>query len=328
MKITKLFLLCFALGISVTSCDEDEKVEAEFVERDRQEVYDENIAEIEAFLESHTFNYAEFQNNPMYSDLTTTPPTVTPNDSYSIEFTELSDTSTDLAIIDFLDSATYPKLELHTVTQDDIEYKLYILKVREGLGESVHRLDKAAVLYKGTVPNGTVFDSAVTVNTSFNLTTAGDELGVIRGFREGLVRFKTSQGFTDNDSGETVYHNHGIGAVFIPSGLGYFSSELTNIPSYSPVFFRFSVITRSDTDYDSDGVPSHLEDLDGDGNGFNDDTDGDGLPNFVDNDDDGDGVITIYEDIDEDGDPTNDDTNGNGIPNYLDATVSLSNQSS
>ena len=61
------------------------------------------------------------QNHPMDRDLTTTPPTVTPNDSYSIEFTELSDTSTDLAIIDFLDSATYPKLELHTVTQDDIE---------------------------------------------------------------------------------------------------------------------------------------------------------------------------------------------------------------
>ena len=31
-------------------------------------------------------------------------------------------------------------------------------------------------------------------------------------------------------------------------------------------------------------------------------------------------------DVDGDGDPTNDDTNENGIPNYLDKTISISNQ--
>ena len=48
-------------------------------------------------------------------------------------------------------------------------------------------------------------------------------------------------------------------------------------------------------DHDEDGIPSHIEDLDGDENPFNDDTDADDIPNFLDLDDDGDGVLTINE---------------------------------
>lgn len=55
------------------------------------------------------------------------------------------------------------------------------------------------------------------------------------------------------------------------------------------------------------------------------DTDNDGIPNYIDDDDDGDGTITFYEDYNGDFDPTNDDTNANGIPDYLDNTVTLSN---
>ena len=45
------------------------------------------------------------------------------------------------------------------------------------------------------------------------------------------------------------------------------------------------------------------EDINGDGNPLNDDTDGDGLPNMNDIDDDGDGIITLKE-FDKDGDGT------------------------
>lgn len=74
-----------------------------------------------------------------------------------------------------------------------------------------------------------------------------------------------------------------------------------------------------DPDDDGDGIPTALEDLDGDGNPTNDDSDGDGIPNYLDEDDDNDGVFTKFEDIGEDGDPTNDDTDGDGTPDYLDA---------
>ncbi|MCK8479296.1 DUF6252 family protein [Psychroserpens algicola] len=96
-------------------------------------------------------------------------------------------------------------------------------------------------------------------------------------------------------------------------------------------------------DDDNDGVPNAFEDFDGDGDLTNDDTDNDGIANYLDDDDDGDGVLTIDEAKDADGNPIdtdgdtdvdyldNDDdgdglftqfepgdTDGDGIPNYLD----------
>lgn len=53
------------------------------------------------------------------------------------------------------------------------------------------------------------------------------------------------------------------------------------------------------------------------------DTDGDGIPNYLDNDDDGDGVLTINEDYDGNNNPADDDTNNNGIPDYLEEAVAL-----
>ena len=53
------------------------------------------------------------------------------------------------------------------------------------------------------------------------------------------------------------------------------------------------------------------------------DTDGDTIPNYLDNDDDGDLVLTINEDYNSNNNPADDDTNGNEIPDYLDNTVFL-----
>ncbi len=117
------------------------------------------------------------------------------------------------------------------------------------------------------------------------------------------------------------------------------------------------------TDYDDDGVSTTSEDLNGDGNWANDDsdfdgianfldndddgdmvltmqeyvfprpanaqspqivdTDGDGIENYLDNDDDGDGVLTINEDYDGNHNPGDDDSNNNGVADYLDNTVAL-----
>ena len=53
------------------------------------------------------------------------------------------------------------------------------------------------------------------------------------------------------------------------------------------------------------------------------DTDGDNIPNYLDNDDDGDGILTINEDYDGDLNPANDDTNNDGLPDYLQQSVAL-----
>ena len=308
MTLRKFTFAILSVTVIAMSCKKDDDSTEPYVERDRQEVYDENIVEIEEYLATHFYNYDDFDFDNEYS---------LANDEFEIVFDTIDEDNSDkVALLDD------PRLEYKIVTQNGVDYKLYFLKVREGLGDALHPLDAASSLYNGTIPDGQSFDSAITVGGSqpFNLTAVGLQSGVVPGFREGLIEFNTRTGFTENTDGSIINHSHGIGAVFIPSGLGYFSSPPSSvIPAYSPIFFRFSLISRSDTDYDLDGVPSHIEDLDGDGNGLNDNTDGDSLVNFIDNDDDGDGVLTRDEDIDEDGDPTNDDTDGDGIPNYLDA---------
>jgi len=56
------------------------------------------------------------------------------------------------------------------------------------------------------------------------------------------------------------------------------------------------------------------------------DTDNDLIENYLDDDDDGDGVLTINEDYNNNGDPTDDDTNFNGIPDYLENSVALNTE--
>ena len=54
-------------------------------------------------------------------------------------------------------------------------------------------------------------------------------------------------------------------------------------------------------------------------------TDGDDESDYRDTDDDDDGIATIDEDVDLDGNYANDDTDGNGIPNYLDPDLVVAN---
>lgn len=119
------------------------------------------------------------------------------------------------------------------------------------------------------------------------------------------------------------------------NGADYFCQE---VPPSSPQVIEEFVSTTggmaileiriSDQD-DNDGVPAELEDINGDGNLFNDDSDGDGIPDFLDTDDDNDNVLTASEELeavddngnvitDENGDVVYVDTDNDGIPNYLD----------
>lgn len=73
---------------------------------------------------------------------------------------------------------------------------------------------------------------------------------------------------------------------------------------------------RRDTDLD--WVFDILEDINSNWNLFDDDSDNDGIPDFLDKDDDGDSVLTKLEDPNNDWNPYNDDSDGDGISNYLD----------
>jgi len=321
MNIKNFILSVLSLFFIVVSCKKNDDDGIELIPlRDEAEVYEENIIEIEEYLDSHSFNYEDFDfdtpNSPA-NDNFVLKLEVVPEDNPNSRTLLSEMTGGDPgSLLDVLQSKI--------VEQNGIDYKLYYLKIREGEGDNLHSLDRAIVNYNGYLTNDDVFDSAVTPIT-FNLTSVGSIGGVVTGFREGLIEFKTSIGVSTAPDGVDTYESHGIGAVFIPSGIAYFASGPPSIGPYKPIIFTLNLIDRLDTDFDNDGIPSHLEDRDEDGDGFNDNTDADSFPDFIDSDDDGDGVLTINEDLNGNGDPTDDDSNMDGTPNYLDATATESN---
>ena len=231
--------------------------------------------------------------------------------------------------VDTITSGQTPLLNQVT-TQDvnfgDIDFKIYFLKVTpEGVGESPSKVDSVLVNYKGMLlkqVNGedrTYFDSKN--NYSFWGNLYG---GVIPGWTYGVPNFKSGTydipvaGEEDNP---LTFENTGKGILFIPSGLAYREVGTPKIPASSPLMFHVELAMIHRNNQDDDGLLSIYEDIDGDGDYLNDDTDDDSNANFIDSDDDGDFILTRYENADpnNDGNPNDAiDTDGDMTPDYLD----------
>lgn len=209
------------------------------------------------------------------------------------------------------------------LVEEDVNYTLYYLMLREGTPNPVKGnptvVDSVLTIYTGqrVVNNDSIVD-AETIFSPVWITLNSS----IRGWTYTLPNFKGGRNITSN--GPIEYADGGKGVIIVPSGLAYrnrgaaLPTGLT-IPANANLVFYFELYDIvEDTDHDNDSIPSILEDLDGDGDVSNDDTDGDLLPNYLDLDDDGDGVNSIDEDANGDGDITNDDTDGDGVPDYLD----------
>lgn len=118
------------------------------------------------------------------------------------------------------------------------------------------------------------------------------------------------------------------------NGSAYFCQQ---VPPSSPQVLEEFISTSGGTatfsiriseQDDNDGVPAEIEDINGNGDFYDDDSDGDGIPDFLDTDDDNDNVLTSSERLE----PTEEDentvevngvlyvdTDGDGVANYLDA---------
>jgi hypothetical protein len=91
---------------------------------------------------------------------------------------------------------------------------------------------------------------------------------------------------------------------------------LEELESVGGVVTITTVIDMNMEDHDGDGIPSVMEGID-----IEQDTDNDGIPDYLDIDDDGDNVKTSTETQNSGGDPTDTgypDTDGDGTPDYLD----------
>ncbi len=259
--------------------------------------------EIEAFLETHFYNYEDFQNDP---------------ENFKIKFDTIAgDNASKTPLMEQVDSK-----KVTDVVDKSVSYKLYYLKVREGGGDRPHFSDYTTNTYEGRSLTLDLFDGSV-VPVRFNLVDDKNAAGIIRGLQQALIEFKGATQVISNPDGTLSFEDYGIGAVFVPSGLGYYQYPASpNIDPYEQLIFSFELFSSEIADHDGDGIPSYMEDLNDNQYLMDDDTDGDGVPNYLDEDDDGDRRLTKDEIIiHEDGTLEFPDTNGNGIPDYLDPTI-------
>ena len=313
-KLYILLITILLLGFSCGDDDDDGIIEVPEADRTEQQVIDNDS--LVSYLQSHYVDASLLSNNPTIS-FTEININQLPDDG------ELPNPDQNSLLIDIVETLT--------TTYFDVEYEYYILKINQGGSEnSPNFSDKVRVSYEGTLMDDTVFDSSSTP-VDFDLTST------IAGWGRVLPEFNLAEDFIINSDGTVTYNNPGIGIMFLPSGLGYYSAAAGSVPVYSNLIFKFKVFQSELNDHDFDNVPSHLEDINGDYDLTNDNSDDDTFADFVDSDDDNDGTLTIDEDLEPDsdltvdrdgdgdptndigdGDPTNDDTDGDGIPNYLD----------
>lgn len=299
----------FVVGLLVLalawSCKKDDDEDVVIVSsRTLSEVAAENEAEIREYLQTHFYNYEDFTENPEGFDHTIIIDTLAGDNS---DKTPLIDQVQSLKI-----EVSSEAFSLNT-DEVDIDHTLYYLVARPGIGTSPTVADSTYVNYEGLTLNGKVFDARTGTPVWFDLVNS------IAGFKNGMSLFKAGGDVIENEDGTFEVLDSGVGMIIMPSGLGYFSSS-TPGSSYAPLIFKVNLLRVEESDHDQDGVPSYLEDVDGDKNVSNDDTDGDNFPNYFDPDDDGDGIATLTEISDEDGNiiipyP---DTDNDGTPDYLD----------
>jgi FKBP-type peptidyl-prolyl cis-trans isomerase FkpA len=313
MKMNRI-LICFLLLFVFLSCKkDDDKIDiASIPQKSLSEVAVENDAEIKAYLETHFYNYEEFEN-----------PTAGFN--FKIKFDTIAgDNASKIPLINQVETQLITEVSSTFLRTDDeeVQHTLYYLSARDGVGESPTIGDNTVVRYEGSLLDGTLFDAS-SVPTSQYLP------GFVKGYANGIANFNGGVGPVENGDGTVSFDDYGVGVIFMPSALGYFDSPRSGsgIPAYAPLIFQVDVLAfEKDTDFDGDGIPSILEDLDGDGDLNNDNTDSETesfnvfLANHYDTDDDDDGIDTIDEiELDAEGNFVSfKDTDGDGIYDHLD----------
>ena len=181
---------------------------------------------------------------------------------------------------------------------------------------------------------------------SFDLNVAGNDLtsanpATLNYFEDMALTIPISNpsAFVNTSNPQTVYASgNGMSRPVILSVVDCtIDADNDSVDSAAEDINNDTNLANDDTDFD--GLPNYLDnDDDGDliltnveyvfgrstGSALTIlDTDNDYIPNYLDNDDDGDGVLTFIEDYNGNGNPSDDDTNSNGTPDYLENAVAL-----
>ena len=296
MKTHNLLFLFF-LAFVFIQCDDTTRL-GPLPLRDYEEQRAADNDSIISFLQNHYYNYEEYASAAS---------------GERVEFTidSLVNASGKTPMIDQV-----VEHEVQVKDQDGnfITHTMYLIpNVREGVGNSPTIADEVYITYKGMF-----LDRSSFYQKDQQIWFKG--LSTVQGFYELYPFIKRGTWEVDPATGLISYDGFGTAVAIMPSALGYYGSQ--SAPrEYAPLIFAVDLYTFATADHDEDSVPTSEEDIDGNRHFTDDadDTDGDGIPNYLDNDDDGDGILTIDEyDVDADG--VADDSDGDGTPDYLDAS--------
>jgi hypothetical protein len=289
MNKFKFYFILSITTLSLFSCTKNNDSAEVAPPREYSVQYATDLNDIEEYLKTY---YIEVKNNPGSVD------------DQDVTITKIPEGGVQKSIWDQTDyQLTSREVSLH-----DITYKVYYLVLREGTGASPCNVDGVLASYKGDY-----LEQEIVSNVSSLAATRFEEVkypqqmislfSTIKGWSEIFPQFKTGTSKANDADGTVTHTDFGAGVMFIPSGLGYYSSGTGVIPAYAPLVFSFKLYALERADQDNDGIPSYQEDIDGDGyvrflaTGVDnpDDTDKDGIPNYADVDDDGDSYGTKIE---------------------------------
>jgi FKBP-type peptidyl-prolyl cis-trans isomerase len=285
IKTLRFSLYILVLLVAFISCEQDDGPLGTFEERDRTEQQAADKDSLLAYFATHYYNSSFFESgsNHKYTDIIISALEQDENGNYL----DMPNPDQNTLLID--------AIETYTTEYLDTEYEYYILRLNQGSGKAPKFTDAIRVKYEGTsVDTGEVFDSKI---TPIDLPLVGNgftTFGTIKAWQLIMPLFNTAVDFSIDGNGNVNYMDFGLGVMFVPSGLAYFSGSNTG-SSYDNLIFKFELLQYEEQDHDNDGLPSYVEDLNGDLDINDNDTDEDGFPNYIDQDDDGDGVPTINE---------------------------------
>ncbi|GGF30228.1 FKBP-type peptidyl-prolyl cis-trans isomerase [Flavobacterium limi] len=310
-KFKYFFILLFTAATVLVSCDkkdDDDDVKVEPL-RDYKVQYDTDNANIEEYLNTYYITIVDSPGNQEDQD---------------VVISKITDPVTQPSIMSYLNSASFPRLLSRNISLHGVAYKMYYLVLREGTGVSPMNTDLVVAGYKGEYMTRVEATTTSPIVPAHLKTTLFQEIkfpqadvdfvdlySAVVGWGEVFPQFKTGTSSIRED-GTAKYENFGAGVLFIPSGLGYYTGNSRGsvaIPAYSPLIFSFKLYSLQRLDHDNDRILDIDEDLNGDGYLYDyrnttlypnapvnpDDTDKDGIPDFLDMDDDGDGYTTLLE---------------------------------
>jgi FKBP-type peptidyl-prolyl cis-trans isomerase FkpA len=205
-QLNKYLLLLIGLSFLV-SCKNDDDGPNVTPPRDRQEVYNENLTEIETYLQS---TYMTLDGN------------------MNVTIDSIPDGGSQVSIWDQTD---YP-LQYITVKNDTrrtlltdgriadaVDYKLYYIVLDEGAGQTPTTVDSTFTAYKGWNLSNVVFDQN---NTGIWFSFPESNLSAISGYRQILSKIKTADGSTMGPNGFVNYQKLWKCNCFYPVWFGLF----------------------------------------------------------------------------------------------------------